>query len=74
MIDLALPPSDEPPIPATIGRCFACVFPNTWEDHCKIGFSWHPLGRPQALPRRWFEFFDLDRRCWCKRKPCVLAG
>lgn len=32
-----------------------------WEDHCKLGFSRDPLSRMQALHRRWFEFFDLDR-------------
>lgn len=42
------------------GYCFVYVFPCTWEDHCKIGFSSDPLSRIQALHRRWFEFFDLD--------------
>lgn len=42
------------------GYCFVYVFPCTWEDHCKIGFSSDPLLRIQALHRRWFEFFDLD--------------
>lgn len=42
------------------GYCFVYVFPCTWEDHCKIGFSRDPLSRIQALHRRWFEFFDLD--------------
>lgn len=37
------------------------VFPCAWEDHCKLGFSREPLSRLQALHRRWFEFFDLDR-------------
>ncbi len=46
---------------ATSGRCFVYVFPCTWEDHCKIGFSRDPLERLQSLHRRWFEFFDLDR-------------
>jgi hypothetical protein len=32
-----------------------------WEDHCKLGFSRDPLSRLQALHRRWFELFDLDR-------------
>ena len=41
--------------------CFVYVFPCVWEDHCKIGFSRDPLSRIQALHRRWFEFFDLDR-------------
>jgi Meiotically Up-regulated Gene 113 (MUG113) protein len=43
------------------GYCFVYVFPCTWEDHCKIGFSRDPLSRIQALHYRWFEFFDLDR-------------
>lgn len=43
------------------GYCFVYVFPCAWEDHCKIGFSRDPLSRIQALHRRWFEFFDLDR-------------
>lgn len=43
------------------GYCFVYVFPCVWEDHCKIGFSRDPLSRIQALHRRWFEFFDLDR-------------
>lgn len=42
------------------GYCFVYVFPCTWEDHCKIGFSSDPLSRIQALHRRWYEFFDLD--------------
>lgn len=42
------------------GYCFVYVFPCSWEDHCKIGFSSDPLSRIQALHRRWFEFFDLD--------------
>lgn len=40
---------------------FTYVFPCVWEDHCKVGFSRDPLSRLQALHRRWFEFFDLDR-------------
>jgi len=43
------------------GRCFVYVWPCTWEDHCKVGFSRDPLSRLQALHRRWYEFFDLDR-------------
>ena len=43
------------------GRCYLYVFPCAWEDHCKLGFSRDPLSRLQALHRRWFEFFDLDR-------------
>ncbi len=42
------------------GRCYLYVFPCTWEDHCKIGFSRDPLSRMQALHHRYFEFFDLD--------------
>lgn len=38
---------------------FAYVFPCTWEDHCKIGFSRDPLARIARLHRRWFEFFEL---------------
>ena len=41
--------------------CYAYVFPCTWEDHCKIGFSRDPLARIGQLHRRWFEFFDLER-------------
>ena len=40
---------------------FAYVFPCTWEDHCKIGFSRDPLARIGQLHRRWFEFFDLEQ-------------
>jgi hypothetical protein len=47
--------------PTPLGRCFVYVFPCTWEDHCKIGFSHDPLARMQQLHRRWFEFFDIDR-------------
>ena len=43
------------------GHCYLYVFPCAWEDHCKLGFSRDPLSRMQALHRRWFEFFDLDR-------------
>lgn len=43
------------------GHCYVYVFPCAWEDHCKLGFSREPLSRLQALHRRWFEFFDLDR-------------
>ena len=43
------------------GRCYLYVFPCAWEDHCKLGFSRDPLARLQALHRRWFECFDLDR-------------
>jgi hypothetical protein len=43
------------------GRCYLYVFPCAWEDHCKLGFSRDPLSRLQALHRRWFELFDLDR-------------
>ena len=43
------------------GHCYLYVFPCAWEDHCKLGFSRDPLSRLQALHRRWFEFFDLDR-------------
>lgn len=46
---------------AILGRCHLYVFPLTWEDHCKLGFSRYPLSRLQALHHRWFEFFDLDR-------------
>ncbi len=41
--------------------CYAYVFPCTWEDHCKIGFSHDPLARIAQLHPRWFEFFDLER-------------
>jgi hypothetical protein len=40
---------------------FAYVFPCTWEDHCKVGFSRDPLARIGQLHQRWFEFFDLQR-------------
>lgn len=40
---------------------FAYVFPCTWEDHCKVGFSRDPLARIAQLHPRWFEFFDLQR-------------
>lgn len=43
------------------GRCHLYVFPRTWEDHCKLGFSRDPLSRLQALHHRWFDFFDLDQ-------------
>lgn len=45
---------------APVGRSYLYVFPCTWEDHCKIGFSRDPLARIQALHHRYFEFFDLD--------------
>lgn len=51
---------DERRVPSR-GHCYLYVFPCTWEDHCKLGFSRDPLSRLQALHRRWFEFFDLDR-------------
>lgn len=40
--------------------CHVYVFPCTWEDHCKVGFSGTPLSRLRQLHRRWFEFFDLE--------------
>lgn len=43
------------------GRAYLYVFPCLWEDHCKLGFSRDPLSRLQALHRRYFELFDLDR-------------
>jgi hypothetical protein len=43
------------------GRCFLYVLPCAWEDQLKLGFSREPLDRLQALHRRWFEVFDLDR-------------
>lgn len=45
---------------AQVGRSYLYVFPCTWEDHCKIGFSCDPLSRMQAFHHRYFEFFDLD--------------
>ncbi len=51
---------DERRVPSR-GHCYLYVFPCTWEDHCKLGFSRDPLSRMQALHPRWFEFFDLDR-------------
>jgi Meiotically Up-regulated Gene 113 (MUG113) protein len=46
---------------STNGRCFTYVFPCTWEDHCKIGFSRDPLSRIASLHTRWYELFDLER-------------
>jgi hypothetical protein len=43
------------------GRCFVYVFPCEYEDILKLGFSRDPIARLQALHRRYFEFFDLDR-------------
>jgi hypothetical protein len=43
------------------GRCFLYVLPCAYEDHLKLGFSRDPLDRLQALHRRYFEVFDLDR-------------
>ncbi len=43
------------------GRCFVYVWPCAYEDLVKLGFSRDPIGRLQALHRRYFEFFDLDR-------------
>lgn len=43
------------------GRCFVYVVPCAYEDHLKLGFSRDPLDRLQALHRRYFEVFDLDR-------------
>lgn len=40
------------------GRCFVYVAPCTCEDLLKVGHSRDPLGRLQALHRRWYEFFD----------------
>ncbi len=42
-------------------RCFVYVLPCAVEDHLKLGFSRDPLDRFQALHRRYFEVFDLDR-------------
>ena len=43
------------------GRCFVYVLPCAYEDILKLGFSRDPLSRLQALHRRYFEFFDLER-------------
>lgn len=43
------------------GRCYLYVMPCACEDQLKLGFSRNPLDRLQALHRRWFEVFDLDR-------------
>jgi len=43
------------------GRCFVYVWPCAYEDILKLGFSRDPLGRLQALHRRFYEFFDLTR-------------
>lgn len=46
---------------AVRGRTFVYVFPCRDEDILKVGFSRNPLQRLQALHRRYFQFFDLDR-------------
>lgn len=43
------------------GQCFVYVVPCQFEDQLKLGFSRDPLDRLQALHRRYFEVFDLDR-------------
>lgn len=43
------------------GQCFVYVVPCLFEDQLKLGFSRDPLDRLQALHRRYFEVFDLDR-------------
>ncbi len=43
------------------GRCYVYVLPCVYEDILKLGFSRDPVGRLQALHRRYFDFFDLDR-------------
>lgn len=43
------------------GRCFVYVVPCAFEDQLKLGFSRDPLDRLQALHRRYFEVFDLER-------------
>lgn len=57
----ASPVFDHPAEGIGNARCYLYVFPCVWEDHCKVGFSRDPLARVQALHRRYFEFFDLDR-------------
>ncbi|WP_345294815.1 GIY-YIG nuclease family protein [Luteimonas vadosa] len=47
--------------PGAAGRCHLYVFPFTWEDYGKLGFSRDPLARLQALHHRWYDCFDLDR-------------
>lgn len=43
------------------GRTFVYMLPCRDEDILKFGFSRDPLQRLQALHRRFFDFFDLDR-------------
>lgn len=46
---------------ALSGRSFVYLLPCRDEDILKFGFSRDPLQRMQALHRRFFDFFDLDR-------------
>jgi len=43
------------------GRSFVYLLPCREQDTLKVGFSRNPLQRLQALHRRYFKFFDLDR-------------
>ncbi|MFD0740381.1 GIY-YIG nuclease family protein [Lysobacter koreensis] len=46
---------------ASRGQCYLYVLPCAYEDILKLGLSRDPLSRMQALHRRYFDFFDLDR-------------
>jgi hypothetical protein len=46
---------------ASRGRAFAYVLPCRDQDLLKVGFSRDPVQRLQALHRRFFAYFDLDR-------------
>lgn len=49
------------PRSAARGRTFVYVLPCRDEDVLKVGYSRNPIQRMQALHRRYFQFFDLDR-------------
>jgi hypothetical protein len=45
----------------SLGRCYVYVLPCADEDILKLGFSRDPVARLQALHRRYFALFDLER-------------
>ena len=45
----------------SVGPALVYILPHQVEEFLKIGFSRDPLQRMQALHRRYFEFFDLER-------------
>ena len=45
----------------SVGPAMVYVLPHRGEEFLKLGFSRDPLQRMQALHRRYFDFFDIDR-------------